>query len=52
MHVEDGEGLFFMSPGDAKDKLKELKGAEGAKARRRRMDEGRRLQFACLLRGK
>lgn len=31
VHTENGEGLFFMSPGDAKEKLKELKGAEGTK---------------------
>lgn len=31
VHVENGEGLFFMSPGDAKDKLSELKGLEGVK---------------------
>lgn len=31
VHVENGEGLFFMSPGDAKDKLQELKGVEGTK---------------------
>lgn len=33
VHVENGEGLFFMSPGDAKEKLKDLKGAEGTKVR-------------------
>lgn len=25
VHIEGGEGLFFMSPGDAKAKLQELK---------------------------
>lgn len=33
VHVENGEGLFFMSPGDAKDKLSELKGLEGVKVK-------------------
>lgn len=31
IHVEGGEGLLFMSPADAKAKLDELKGAQGAK---------------------
>lgn len=31
VHTENGEGLFFMSPGDAKEKLQEFKGAEGTK---------------------
>lgn len=35
VHVENGEGLFFMSPGDAKEKFKDLKSAEGTKVRGR-----------------
>lgn len=31
VHVEGKEGLLFMSPEDAKAKLEELKGADGAK---------------------
>lgn len=31
VHVEGEEGLFFMSPEDAKGKLEELKDAHGAK---------------------
>lgn len=31
MHVEGGEGLFFMSPQDAKANLQGLKGADGVK---------------------
>lgn len=31
VRIEDGEGLFFMSPGDANEKLKDLTGAKGAK---------------------
>lgn len=33
VHVENGEGLFFMSPGDAKEKLKELRNVEGTKVK-------------------
>lgn len=31
VHVEGGEGLFFMSPQDAKANLQGLKGADGVK---------------------
>ncbi|CAM9263098.1 unnamed protein product, partial [Hapterophycus canaliculatus] len=31
VHVENGEGLFFMSPEDAKEKLQGLKGVEGVR---------------------
>lgn len=31
VHVDGGEGLFFMNPADAQAKLNELKDAEGVK---------------------
>lgn len=34
VHVDGGEGLFFMSPEDAKAKLQGLKGADGIKVKR------------------
>ena len=34
MYVEGGEGLFFMSPEDAKAKLEDLKSADGQKVGR------------------
>ncbi|CAN0082411.1 unnamed protein product [Pylaiella littoralis] len=39
VHTENGEGLFFMSPGDAKEKLQELKGAEGTKVSATTLDD-------------
>lgn len=33
VHVEDGEGLFFMSPGDAQAILRGLKAADGTKVK-------------------
>ncbi|CAN0396228.1 unnamed protein product, partial [Ectocarpus sp. 12 AP-2014] len=39
VHVENGEGLFFMSPGDAKEKLQDLKGAEGTKVAATTLDD-------------
>lgn len=33
VHVEGGEGLFFMSPGDAKANLNGLKGVGGVKVK-------------------
>eukprot|EP00903_Cladosiphon_okamuranus_P015333 g14164.t1 len=39
VHVENGEGLFFMSPGDAKEKLQELKGTEGTKVAATTLDD-------------
>lgn len=33
VHVDGGEGLFFMSPDDAKAKLQGLKGVDGVKVK-------------------
>lgn len=33
VHVDGGEGLFFMAPEDAKAKLQGLKGADGVKVK-------------------
>lgn len=41
VHVEGGEGMFFMSPGDAKSKLRELKNSDGIKVNHAQVREGR-----------
>lgn len=40
VHVEGGEGLFFMSPQDAKAKLQGLKGADGVKVKHAQCHRG------------